>query len=87
MNDAERIKHIKEALQSLKTGELSLTSFAMVVGNLIDPIPLTEADVKWATNKAKELGIYEPDEDPQWKLFTKLHGAQLKQRAKWSKSK
>ncbi len=46
----ERISLIEEALNSLKSGELELYSFALVVKHIVKPEPMTEEGRAWAIN-------------------------------------
>jgi len=55
--DSEAIKIIYEQLQKLKRGESSFIGFAVGVALIIDPVPLSQADIDWAVQKAKELGF------------------------------
>lgn len=55
--DAEKIDLIKGLLAELHTSNFSPDAFAVLVEMIVAPAPLTEADLEWARNKAKELGL------------------------------
>lgn len=55
--DSEAVKMIYDRLQILKRGESSFIGFAVGVALIIDPVPLSQADIDWAVQKAKELGF------------------------------
>jgi hypothetical protein len=51
----EKINHIVDALHKCQSGEISIESFAIIVGTTVETVPLTEEDFEWARNKWDEI--------------------------------
>lgn len=53
----KQVELVKEALHSLENGQLTPWAFIHAVAFVVDPQPVTEADLEWARRTAERLGI------------------------------
>jgi hypothetical protein len=55
----KKVQRIQEALRGVHDNRLSAESFVIVVDLILNPIPITDDDIKWATNVVDKT-------DPLW---------------------
>jgi hypothetical protein len=53
--DNKKIELLKDAIKDLHKGVLTPDSFAVVVCNIVDPLPITQKQMEWAIQEVKEL--------------------------------
>jgi hypothetical protein len=55
MSAQEKVDYIKDALQSLRDNKISFLTFAMIAGDAVDPVPVTQKDLDWALKTWREI--------------------------------